>query len=128
MKKIKLDTATFEFVEPRIMQVTVSEGVEIDLGTATEYRNAIAELTHEPTGLLVNKKNRYSLTFDAQHAILSHLPNIIATALWVHSSISGRIADTQIPMLKTAKHPVRVFFSQTEAIAWLKDQLPHASH
>lgn len=124
MKKIELDTATFAFIEPRILQVTVSEGVEIDLGIAQSFQSAIAELTHEPTGLLVNKRNRYSLTFDAQRTVLSHLPNVAATALLVHSSISSRIADTQLPVLRTAEHPVKVFFSRAKATTWLKEQLP----
>jgi len=123
MKSVKLDTAEFDFLEPGILRVRVYSGVEVDEAIAKEYSETIAKLTSKPTGLLVDKQNQYSLTFNAQKLFLSHLPNIAATAILVHRSVTGLSAQTQLPFLRTDKHHVEIFHSQQEAVQWLKDEL-----
>jgi hypothetical protein len=126
MQRVELDTAVFDFVEPRVLRVRVAEGVEIDTRLAMQYRATVTQLVSGPTGLLVDKQHRYSLTFDAQYEVLSRLPQIVATALLVRSSLSAQVAQSQLPILRRPEHPVDVFGDAAAALTWLRGCLDSA--
>jgi len=123
MDRIKLDTASFDFIEPQILRVRVNEGVDVDLSLAKQYCAAIDSITNSPTGLLVDKYYSYSLDADAQAEILSHLPNIVATAILCYRESTTIVAEFQKLFLETDAHHVNIFHVKNEAIRWLKEQL-----
>ncbi len=123
IKELELDSAIFELIKPQILRVTVYNGIEVDMNIAKQYRQAIKTLVTQPTGLLVDKRNSYSLDFNAQRFVLNNLPNIAATALLVHSSFSSIAAETQLHFLRTEQHQVQIFSSQRAAVKWLGEQL-----
>src|SRR5687768_4318230 len=102
MKTYVLSFGTVTLLRPDLAEVIVNEGVEMNMDMVDEYHMFVSELLAEPCGTLINKKNSYTYTFEAQLAI-SNLEKIKAMAVLVYSD-AARVATEILMKLPTHKH------------------------
>lgn len=122
MKPHTLSFGTVTLLRPDLAEVIVSEGIEMNLEMVNEYHAFVTKHLADPCGTLINKKNRYTYTFEAQLAI-SNLAKIKAIAV-VAPSDSARIVTQTLMKLPTHTHwNLHIFPDREIALEWLNQQL-----
>lgn len=122
MKTYDLSFGTVILLRPDLAEVIVNEGVEMNLDMVDEYHMFVSEYLTDPCGMLINKKNHYTYTFEAQLAI-SNLQKIKAMAVLVHSE-AARIATEMLMKLPTHKQwNLKIFLDRDTGLHWLQEQL-----
>lgn len=128
MKTYELSFGTATLLRPDLVEVIVNEGVEMDLDMVDEYHMFVSEFLATPCGILVNKRNKYAYTFEAQ-MVIGRMEKIRAVAMLVYSD-TGRIASEMVMNLPPIPaQNVRIFFDRNAALKWVEQQLslPQAS-
>jgi hypothetical protein len=121
-KTYALSFGTATLLAPNLVEVIVNEGVEMDLVMVREYHAFINKELATPCGTLINKKNSYSFTFEAELEI-SNLNKIKAIAAVVYNE-AGRIATEFVGALPTHKQwNMKIFNDRQAALDWLHEQL-----
>jgi hypothetical protein len=122
MKIYDLSFGTVTLLRSDLAEVIVDEGVEMDLDMVDEYHMFLSEYLADPCGVLINKKNNYTYTFEAQLAV-SNLEKIKAMAAVVYSDTT-RIATEVLMKLPTHKHwNLKIFLDRDAGLNWLQQQL-----
>lgn len=122
MKTYDLSFGTVTLLRPDLAEVIVNEGVEMDMDMVDEYHVFLSEFVAEPCGILINKKNQYSYTFEAQLAI-SNLEKIEAMAVLAYSE-AARVATETLMKLPTHQHwNLKIFSDRAAALRWLEQHL-----
>lgn len=104
-----------------IAEVIADDGVEIDLVMIGEFHEFLINHVRAPFSLLVNKRNSYSFTLEAQKYLYS-LETINAVAVVAYNKASE---DTARALLNYPGNPDfegRVFNTREEALAWLQNK------
>lgn len=113
-------------LQPDLAEVVVDEGVELDMAMVKEYHAFLFKHLQAPFRLLINKKNPYTYTFEAQLNIAS-LEEMKAIAVVVYSTASQIATDTVRDMQSNPQSNLRTFSSRDEAMAWLHEELEISS-
>jgi hypothetical protein len=122
MKTHILSFGTVTVLRPDLAEVIVDEGVEMDMDMVDEYHMFVSELLADPCSTLINKKNRYTYTFEAQLAI-SSLEKIKASAVVVYSEMSRISTDALLKLPTHLRQNVKIFSNRDAGLHWLEQQL-----
>ena len=109
-------------VSEEITETIVDENIEVDNKMIEEYHEWLAKHHDGNIGLLINKKNHYSYSFDAQLEI-GMIDSIKAIAVIVPDASREIAANSILNMgiRKNISH--QVFYNRQKAIHWLEEEL-----
>jgi len=112
-------------VSDNITETIVDENIEVDNVMIDEYHLWLAKHHDGDFGLLVNKKNHYSYTFNAQLEI-GMIDRIKAIAVIVPDLTREIAARSMLNMGIRRNIPFEIFYRRDKAITWLAEQLSTA--
>lgn len=111
--------AHVELLSDGIVRVCVKEDIELT-GKQMEGLMGFAEelCPHEKVPLLIDRQNRYALTFEAQQHLTRNAQVAAAAYVARNSDLAARVGKTYFRGI-----PVRSFESRASAIEWLQSQV-----
>ena len=116
MSSIHFNFARSVYHDNGILEVIPDHGIEVSAQHIDEIRRAIDDLDNQ-VGILINKRNEYSHTFEAIQAI-RELCKTCRVATYAPTRVSQRTATTVL-----GNHlnydSVRIFDRRETAITWL---------
>ncbi len=118
-KVYKLSFGTIITINNHLAEVIIDEGIEMDEHLVDAYHDFLLSHLKAPFSLLINKKNSYSYTFEAQK-IIANLEEIDNMAVLV-GTLGSTLATKTIISLKERKN-IKIFVDRVEALDWLNDQ------
>ena len=105
-----------------ITEIKVDEDIIVDETMADEFHNWLAQHHSGAFGVLINKTNHYTYTFEAQLK-LGRIENMKAAAILVKDH-SAEVATQALMGIKQRRQmPNSTFYNHQEAVEWLQDQL-----
>ncbi|MGB3608414.1 MAG: hypothetical protein WA775_00250 [Psychroserpens sp.] len=119
MQVVNLSFGTIHILTANIAEIIVNEGVLLDSDMVIAYRKIIEQELQQPCALLINKKNSYAHTFEAQ-ITMGSLNNSIARRAVVVYGKNARMAMQII--IETNKHQnwnIEIFNTREAALDWL---------
>ena len=123
IKEYKLDYCNIQHREGGIVEFEFKDGINVDAAMARELTEMADQNLHGPFGLLSNRINSYSLSFEAM-SVLAHYHNLAAVAIIVHSDKSRLLVETQnIFIAAIKKKPIKVFIDRNAATNWLQARI-----
>jgi hypothetical protein len=123
-KEYALDYCNIRYREDGIVEIEINEGVNVDAAMAVELTRMADDIIKGPFRLLSNRKNSYSLSFEAI-STLAQYDNLAALAIVVHSAKSRLLVETQNLFIATLKNkPIKIFMDFDAAISWLQSISP----
>ena len=120
MKSYKLSFGTISILRNNLAEVIVNEGVEMDEVMVDEYHDFLLTNLDAPFSLLINKKNSYTYTFEAQKSIVS-IKGVDNMAVVVDSQVAIMSSETLLSLNKDNNWNVRMFRTRERAINWLNE-------
>ena len=97
----------------------INDGIEVDADMATELTRAADDIMTGSFGILSNRINSYSLSFEAMNA-LARYDNMTALAIVVHDAKSRMLVEAQNYLISALKNkPMKIFMDMDSAINWL---------
>jgi len=118
-KVYRLSFGTIITINDHLAEVIIDEGVELDEHLVDAYHDFLLSHLKAPFSLLINKKNSYSYTFEAQKVIGS-LNEIDNMAVLV-GTLGSTLATKTIISLK-GRDNIKIFVTRKEALDWLINQ------
>lgn len=122
MDSYKLSFCKINKLTNSVAEIIVNEGVEMDLAMVREYHRWISENLSSPSGLLVNKVNKYTYTFEAQIQ-LADLPQIKAMSVITYDKISIVSTKALSNMPRQQNWNLKIFDKRDDALVWLENEL-----
>ena len=122
---VDLGFGTLEVLTDQICEVIINEGVCMDLTDVQVYHKALEGLFDGPFGLLINKVNKYTYTFEAQQQLAS-LPQIRAMAVLVKSTSSEMVTNNLVSIPRPVSWNIKIFNVRNTAMKWLEENLRQA--
>jgi len=124
--KHRLSFAYFNIISDNIVEVIADDGIEITLEMVEESHEFISAHFFEPFGMLINRVNNYSYSFEAQLSIASY-EHLTAIA-FVYYSNESKIISEKLSHIRTLDDWNYKTFSGLElgwqqAFDWLQQQL-----
>lgn len=124
LKEYKFDFCTVQQRDDNILLFEFKDGIEVDADMAAELIRAADENMSGPFGILSNRINSYSLSFEAM-AALAHYDNMVALAIVVPDAKSHVLVEAQNYLISALKKiPIKIFMDTDSAISWLHANLP----
>ncbi|VAW59807.1 hypothetical protein MNBD_GAMMA08-1399 [hydrothermal vent metagenome] len=114
-----LSFGTITLLQKDIAEVIVNDGVEMNLEMVETYHQFLLENMPESFSLLINKKNAYTYSFEAQLQ-LATLTQINSMAVLVYSNISAAATKNLATMPRAIPWKLEVFNDRKNAIKWLQ--------
>ena len=109
-------------IADNITEVKIDEDIVIDEPMVDEYHNWLDQNHNDEFGVLVNKTNHYTYTFEAQLK-LGRIEKMQAAAILVKDHSSEVAAQALLGIKKRRQIPNNTFYNRQEAVEWLQDQL-----
>lgn len=122
MDSYKLSFGKINKLNDSIAEIIVNEGVEMNLKMVKEYHIWISEHLLDPCGLLINKINGYTYTFEAQRE-LANLPQIKAMAVITYNKISAVSTKVLTKIPRENKWNLEMFDERSQGLEWLKKEI-----
>ena len=123
IKEYLLDYCTIKHRDDGIVEFEFADGINVDSSMANELARMADENINEPFGLLSNRLNSYSLSFEAM-SVLANYDRLAAVAIVVHSSKSRMLVEIQNIFISTLKKkPIEIFMDVDSAHSWLQTTL-----
>ena len=122
MKTEKLPFAKVIKLDSNLMEVIVNEGVEMDVEMVNQYHEWLLKNLTPPFGILFNKINSYTYTFDAQK-ILADLPEIKAMAVISYTQVSAQSTKSLKAIPRKIKWNMEIFDNRKDALNWLNNEM-----
>lgn len=122
MKTYKLPFLKLIKLRPDLVEVIADEGVELDIDMVKQYHAWLLENMTPPFGILVNKINSYTYTFEAQRKI-ADLPEIKAMAVITYTQISTASTKSLKAIPREIEWNLEIFDNRTSALDWLENEL-----
>ncbi|PWH81850.1 hypothetical protein DIS18_13835 [Algibacter marinivivus] len=113
---------TINILQNNLAEVIVDEGVVMDEISVDEYHDFLLNNLEAPMGLLINKKNSYSYTFEAQKSIV-HLDAIKSMAVVTQTSGAVMSTKTLINVNGNIYRNIKLFQERENALSWLYKEL-----
>jgi len=114
-----LSFGTITLLQKDIAEVIINEGVEMDLEIVETYHQFLLEKMPESFSLLINKKNSYTYSFEAQ-LHLATLTQINSMAVLVYNSISAAATKNLATIPRITPWKIEVFSEREKAMKWLQ--------
>jgi len=121
MNKYTLSFCEITLLEKDIAEVIINEGIEINLAMVEEYHALLLNKLVYPFSLLINKKNSYSYTFEAQLQ-LAALPQINVIAIVTYTKISEISTRNLASLPREIPWRLEMFNDRELALNWLRNQ------
>lgn len=121
MGSYKLSFGTIIILQSNLAEVIVDEGVVMDEISVDEYHDFLLNNLEVPMYLLINKKNSYTYTFEAQKSIV-HLDEIKSMAVITKTSGAVMSTETLINVNGNIYRNIKLFQERESALIWLKKQ------
>ena len=119
VKEYQFDYCTIQHRDDNILIFEINDGVEVDADMATELTHQADEAMTGPFGILSNRINSYSLSFEAMCA-LAQYDNMAALAIVVPDAKSYMLVEAQnYLILALKKKPIKIFMDTDSAVSWL---------
>ncbi|KZM38769.1 MAG: hypothetical protein ACPGUE_10370 [Marinomonas sp.] len=112
----ELPFGTFEEVEPKVMEITINQGVQVSEKNIEEIEQGLLEKYQDKYALLINRKNAYSHGHESL-ARIGELKNVSAIAILVYSEPSLMAAKIHL----VYSNNVQIFTNRNAAINWLRN-------
>lgn len=123
LEEYKFDYCTVQRRDDNILVFEINDGVEVTDDMVTELTRTADEVITEPFGILSNRINSYSLSFEAMNA-LAQYDNMAALAIVVPDAKSRQLVEAQNHfILALKKKPIKIFTDIDPALDWLKTTL-----
>lgn len=106
-------------IQERMIEVIINEGVEFSSEMVSVYHQSLVKFGWDKFRLLINKKNSYTYSFQAQREIAA-LPNVLGSAVLIYSNHSRAAIESLVKIAIDIAHPIEVFDERELAINWLK--------
>ena len=122
MEALKLSFCKITKLSNKIAEVVVNDGIEVNGDMLDEMEAWMTDNMPSDCGFLVNKKNSYTYTFEAQMR-LGTISQIKARAVLIYNKVTeiSTISLTRLPQNKTMN--LKIFEDRDEAIEWLETQV-----
>ncbi|AWB68756.1 hypothetical protein C2869_21190 [Saccharobesus litoralis] len=114
----KISLGTLNALTHDIAEVIADEGIEIDLDMVHEYHQCLKQHFTSPCSVLVNKKNTYTYTFDAQLTIGTS-EQIKSLAIVTYNHATEITAKNLANFPRTKSWDTQFFTDRQSAIDWL---------
>ena len=108
MNSHELSFCTINKIDDSIAEIIVNDGIEIDIDMVAEYHAWIDDKLSTPCGLLINKINKYTYTFEAQLKI-ADLQKIKSIAVICYSEITKATTKSLTKLPRQRKLHLSVF-------------------
>ena len=118
MKSYKLSFGNISIVKKDLAEVVVDDGVEMNVAKVKEYHEFLEQKLKAPFSLLINKKNSYSYTFQAQK-IIGNIKGVKAMAVVVGTNGGLMSTETLINLNKDSNWNINLFQNRDKALEWL---------
>ena len=119
LKEYKFDFCTVQQRDDNILLFEFKDGIEVDADMAAELTRAADDNMTGPFGILSNRINSYSLSFEAM-AALAQYDNMVALAIVVPDAKSHALVEAQNYLISALKNkPIKIFMDTDSAISWL---------
>lgn len=122
MPDIRLSFATLTQLHPRIVCMTVDEGVELDVPQCREFEDWRLAALRQPYGLLLDKRHSFSWSYEAQQWLV-RAPTMAVMAVLGYTRMSELSFDILSAIPGRGDRPMALFHSRATAMAWLSEQL-----
>ena len=123
VKEYKFEFCTAQRRDDDIVVLEINEGVEVDGEMAAELTRQADEAMTGEFGILSNRINSYSLSFEAMTTIAQY-DNMAAIAIVIHDAKSRILVEAQnCLLLALKKKPIKIFMDIDSAINWLHETL-----
>lgn len=124
--KHRLSFAHFNILSDNIVEVVVDEGVQMTLEMIEECHKFIGNNFPEEFGMLINRVNNYSYTYEAKLSIASY-SNLKAIAFVYYSKDSKEITEYLYKLRVFDEWNYRLFsgleLGWQQALEWLQQEL-----
>ena len=122
MEQQRLSFTKIIKLDDNLIELIADEGVEIDIEMVKEFHDWCFKNLESSFGVLVNKKNSYTYTFEAQMKIGDY-PDIIAISVITYSMISQTFTKLISQYPRKNKWNMEIFNDRETAIKWIKEEL-----
>lgn len=119
MKQYKLSFGTIVILEDNLAEVIINEGVIMNEIMVDLYHDFLLSYLKAPFSLIINKKNSYSYTFEAQKMI-ANLDEIHCMAVVVGTKGALMSTKTLIQINEANDWNIKLFKTREEAIEWIQ--------
>ncbi len=127
MKSYNLSFGRIIILEDDLAEVIIDEGVIMDELMVDVYHDFLLSYLKAPFSLLINKKNSYSYTFEAQK-VIANLKEIYAMAVIVGTDAAVMSTETLIKINETNNWNIKLFRTKPEAMEWLENLHEYSHH
>ncbi len=114
----RLTFGEMTLLEDDLVEVVVDDGIEMDVDMVREYHRTLTSIAKPPFRLLVNKRNRYSYTFEAQLGLVD-IPNMGAIAVLSRRLETIRTTRALATLPRVRPWHLRIFQDRRVALMWL---------
>jgi hypothetical protein len=118
MENYKTSFGTIIKLDNNLAEIIVDDGVEMNLTQVLEYHHFLLNNLKAPFYLLINKKNSYTYTFDAQKAIVN-FDKIKKLAVLIATQGALMSTETLLNLNKDLKWETKLFSKKEDALVWL---------
>ncbi len=126
MEQYRLSFARINILIDKIVEVVIDNYVNVSIEMVEELDTFLNNALDHPYGLLINKVNHYSYSFEAT-LIFASLDNIKAIAVINYSKSSEEITTNIMKQRQIDQLNIKSFsglgLGYQQATAWLKNQL-----
>lgn len=125
MKEYKLSFGTIIILRDNLAEVIINEGVVMNEVMVDLYHDFLLSYLKAPFSLLINKKNSYSYTFEAQKMI-ANLDEIHVMAVIVGTSGALMSTKTLMKINEENDWNIKLFRARPEALEWIESHYKYS--
>lgn len=114
----RMSFGTVEVLEPDLAEIIIDDGVEMTLEMVNEYHQVLLSHMQAPFHMLINKKNAYTYTFEAQR-VVGKLKEFGSIAVVTYSPVQRVSTDSLINVNRNQNWDIQMFEDKPSAMDWL---------
>lgn len=119
MKEYKLSFGTIIILEEHLAEVIIHDGLVIDEVVVDLCHDFLLSYLKVPFSIVLNKKNSYSYTYEAQK-VFFNLKEIQKVAVVAVTSGAFMSAETLIKISESNHLNIELFEKRDEALEWIR--------
>jgi len=114
----RLSFGEISILKPNLAEVIVDKNIEMNMEMVGEYHSFLLTHLEHPFNLLINKRNQYTYTFEAQQHI-GTLSQINLMAVVAYNSITAMSTSCLIAIPRITPWNIQLFEERSAALDWL---------
>ena len=104
-----------------VTEVIIDEGIEVNEAMVDEYHAWLDAHHKDDFAVLINKKNHYTYTFNAQLR-LGKIEKMKVAAFLVKDKAAETAVKSLMGIKQRRQMPNHIFYDRAEALSWLEQQ------